>query len=198
MPRPLDLIIKEKSEEVLEKLFNRRIILLKGEISKQAADNIIAMLTILAVRSNEKIDLIIDSGGGSVDETFRIVNCLGLLKPVIRGIVVGECSSMAIMILQACHKRYSCKLVKFHIHRFSISRSNMQNIIFERSLKEILDAEKEYVDFVSKRMGLSKKKLWALMDRGSLYIIDYSATEALKLGLIDRIIHFREKDFQII
>jgi ATP-dependent Clp protease protease subunit len=99
-----------------ERLFKTRTIMLGGTVNDDLARRIIQSVLILEADNPERpIDIIINSGGGSVTSGFGIYDLLKYVKPEIRCISAGLTASIATIILLAADKK----------HRYSLPNSRL-------------------------------------------------------------------------
>ena len=98
------------------KLASQRIVLLSQEITLKQVDTAKYWLTVLNLESPEPIKLIIDSDGGLAEPSLWIYDAIKLSRAPVIGIVSGRCKSMAVIVLQACTKRFSTPHSCFFLH----------------------------------------------------------------------------------
>jgi len=167
-------------------LQNRRIYLF-GEIGTELSKMFIKNLHFLST-TVEPIEIIINSGGGSWNDGIAIYGAIRNCANQVTGVVLGDCSSMASIILQACDKRIMDKDASMLIHPgFSavdgpvldvISRTEWEKTV----LTQMYDIYYDRAVKINKNLKLNQLRKYFSMDR-------YLASEdALKFGLVDSII----------
>jgi len=139
------------------------------------------------------IFLQINSPGGSAPGANKLHdNIVHSPNPVI-GFVVGDCFSMATMVLQACHKRYASEHARLHIHHVTnptslTLRHNDTITGLEKRLREGIALAKKnddiLIDILEKRMKISREEIIEIMDNDE----PITPERALEIGLIDAII----------
>jgi len=103
-----------------ERLLQTRTILLNGAVNDRLADNVLHSLMLLAADDADKpIDVVINSGGGSVTSGFAIYDMIRFVSPRVRCISAGLTASIATIILCAVPKedRFSLPNTRFLIHQ---------------------------------------------------------------------------------
>ena len=76
-----------------------------GEVTAQAARKFVKNLRTLVGAGAERVTVVINSPGGSIQHGMAIYDAIRLSPVPVTGLVYGEASSMASVILQACTKR---------------------------------------------------------------------------------------------
>ncbi|MGB9598847.1 MAG: ClpP family protease [Minisyncoccales bacterium] len=172
-----------------EVLLKKRILLLRGEITKEKINILINLLFFLNIISQKEIKLIIDTRGGEVRDALRFYDAILLSRAPVTCIVNGECSSSGIAILQASKKRLMTNHSFIYLHPVSIYFREEEIILDEKTegqLIEIVKGARERQKFIygilMKRTGLSLKEIKAL--EGKIIF----AQKAKELNLIDEII----------
>lgn len=146
-------------------------------------------------RKIEPIDLLLDTCGGSVDETNSMGDFFETLHCPVRGIVTRMTSSMGVDLLQKCKLRTMFPHAILYLHFTRYSKFELVLRTGELSKKEIAAIIERYesdynqrVQFYKDRTGLSKIKVEDLFRNGEDIDSIIFAPKALKLGLIDEII----------
>jgi len=81
------------------RLFEQRVVFLRGTIQDSVADDVAAQLLALDARSEEDITLVIDSPGGDVTGIFTIVDTMQTLRSTVHTRCVGLAASAAAVVL---------------------------------------------------------------------------------------------------
>ncbi|MFA7169922.1 MAG: ATP-dependent Clp protease proteolytic subunit [Candidatus Paceibacterota bacterium] len=142
----------------------------------------------LIAKGSPDIEIIITSGGGSVEPGLAIYDLLRLYKGKKTGIVVGYAHSMAAIILQACEVRKACKHAELLIH--NIRRNDVSLDVLRDSEKlsklreEMEKDQKKHYEILSERTGRSIEEICRKCEEE----IKLDANEAKEFGLIDEII----------
>src|SRR5512133_666760 len=92
----------ERSFDIYSRLLNDRVVFLGTEIDDHISNLIIAQLLHLESADPEKdISLYINSPGGSVTSGLGIYDTMQYIKSDVSTICVGQCASMAAVLLAA-------------------------------------------------------------------------------------------------
>ena len=92
----------ERSYDIYSRLLNDRIIFLGEQIDDHVANSVVAQLLHLESADPEKdISLYINSPGGSVTAGLGILDTMNFVKCDVSTICIGECASMAAVLLSA-------------------------------------------------------------------------------------------------
>jgi ATP-dependent protease ClpP protease subunit len=154
---------------------------------------------ILSNRPNKKeFTILINSTGGEPDIINYFVSFLSTLsKEVkIKGVAFGQCGSAAMALFQCCHERIAVKNCGFFIHHVQVDlgfscQKTLKQLNVQLRLDSARSTEESLVTLQAKRCGMSRAKWMKLADLGeekrSRAILP---SEALKLGLIDKIVDY--------
>ena len=92
----------ERSYDIYSRLLNDRVIFLGEQIDDNVANSVVAQLLHLESADPEKdISLYINSPGGSVTAGLGILDTMNFIKCDVSTICIGECASMAAVLLSA-------------------------------------------------------------------------------------------------
>ena len=176
----------ERAYDIYSRLLKDRIIFVSGEIEPHMADLIIAQLLFLEQEDNKKdIQMYIHSPGGDVTSGMAIYDTMQYIKPDVSTICTGMAASMgAVLLSSGAHgKRFSLPNARTMIHQTSGGTSG-QVTDMEITLQLFKQGKKMVTEIIAKNAGQKVDKVMADMER------DYwmSAEEALKYGLIDKVI----------
>ena len=90
----------ERSYDIFSRLLNDRIIILSEEVNSTTASLIVAQLLYLEAQDPDKdIQFYINSPGGSVTAGLAILDTMDFIKCDVSTICLGECASMAAVLL---------------------------------------------------------------------------------------------------
>lgn len=168
-------------------LFDNRIIKISKAIDSEEADKIIDQLLKLdTMKSNKDITLYINSPGGSVSDGMAIYDTMQMIKSDIKTICVGRCSSMAAVLLSGGTKgkRFITPNSEIMIHEvssFNIGKIGELKINYEHSNT----LNERIIKLLAENTGKPIKQI-----RRDIQLKDrwFNAEEALKYGLIDKIL----------
>ena len=176
----------ERAYDIYSRLLKERIVFLGGPLDVDVANIVIAqMLFLTAENDKEDIRLYINSPGGSVTSCMAIYDTMQHIKPDVETICVGQAASAAAVLL-ACgakSKRYSLPNARIMIHQ-PMGEAGGQATDIAIHAKEILRVKESLNEILAKHTGKSKTQIEQDSERDRYM----SAQEALKYGLIDKIV----------
>ena len=181
----------ERAYDIYSRLLKDRIIMLQGEINDHVASIIVAQMLFLEAENPEKdIYLYINSPGGVVTSGFAIYDTMNYIKPDVVTICMGQAASMGAFLLSsgAKGKRFALPHARIMIHQ-PLGGAQGQATDIEIHAKEILRMKKELNKILASNTGQSLRKIEKDTERDFFM----SAEEALKYGLIDKVLKKREE-----
>jgi len=181
----------ERAYDIFSRLLKDRVIILGEEIDHHIANLIIAQLLFLAAEDSEKdIYLYINTPGGVITDGLAIYDTMQYIKPDVCTICIGQASSMGALILAAGAKgkRLALPNSRIMIHQ-PLGGAQGQAADIEIHAKEIIKARENLNRLLAKHTGQKVEKIRKDTDRDCFL----TPEEALKYGIIDRIIEKKEK-----
>ena len=175
----------ERSFDIYSRLLRDRIIFLGEGIDDHLSNTIVAQLLFLQSESDTKdIHMYINSGGGSVTAGMAIYDTMNLVKCDICTYCIGQCASMAAVLLSsgAKGKRFALPSSRVMIHQPSGGAEGQATDINIQA-KEILRIKENLNMILSKNCKKDIATIAKDTDR------DYflSAEEAVTYGLVDKV-----------
>ncbi len=174
-----------RAYDIYSRLLKDRIIILNGEITDESANAVVAQILYLDSLSHNDISIYINSPGGSITAGMAIYDTMNFVKSDISTICIGMCASMAAFLLSsgARNKRYSLPNGEVMIHQ-PLGGAQGQATEIKIAAERILKLKEKLNKILSKNTNQDIKKIEQDTER------DYfmSANEALKYGLIDKIL----------
>jgi ATP-dependent Clp protease protease subunit len=173
----------ERSWDIFSRLLKDRIIFLGTAITDEVANLIIAQMLYLESDDPEKeIILYLNSPGGSVNAGLALYDTMQYVRSPIATMCVGQCASMAAVLLAAGERGRRMALVnsRVMIHQ-PIGGVTGQASDIEIHAKEILRLRKTLNEILVAHTGQDFEKIRLDTDRD--YIM--TADDALKYGIID-------------
>lgn len=168
-------------------LFDNRIIKLSKTIDTEEADKVIDQLLKLdTMKSNKDITMYINSPGGAVSDGMAIYDTMQMVKSDIKTICIGRCSSMAAVLLSGGTKgkRFITPNSEVMIHEvssFNMGKIGELKINYEHSNT----LNERIIKLLANNTGKTSKQV-----RHDIELKDrwFTADEALKYGLVDKIL----------
>ena len=182
----------ERSYDIFSRLLSDRIVFLGEEVSDVSASLIIAQMLFLEAQDpGRDIQLYINSPGGAVTAGFAIYDTMQYIKCDVSTICIGLAASFGAFLLAggAKGKRIALPNAEIMIHQPAIHGNGVQGQATD-------------IKIVSDHMQKSKQRLNRILAENTGKTIEeiardterdnyMSAEEALKYGLIDKIIDKR-------
>lgn len=181
----------ERSYDIYSRLLKERIIFVTGEVEDNMASLIVAQLLFLESENPEKdIYMYINSPGGVVSSGLSIYDTMQYISCKVSTMCLGQACSMGSLLLTAGEPgmRYALPNSRIMIHQPSGGFRGQATDI-EIHAKEILNLKKRLNNMYVKHTGKSLNIIEKAMERDNFM----SAEEALKFGLIDKIITKRNE-----
>jgi len=180
----------ERAYDIYSRLLKDGIIFLGSPIDDNVANIVIAQMLFLEAEDPEKdISLYINSPGGVITSGMAIYDTMRFIKNDIVTICIGQAASMAAILLSAGTKgkRFALPNSRVLIHQpLGGVQGQATDILIHA--KEIERTKKEIIEILANNTGQNKEKITADIERD--YIM--SADEALKYGIIDKVIKERK------
>ena len=175
----------ERAYDISSRLLKERIIFLGTPINDEVANNVMAQLIFLEYENPEKdITLYINSPGGYVSAGLAIYDTMQHVRPNIATICIGNCASMAAVLLAAGTKgkRYALPHSRIMLHQPSGAATG-QSTDIQITAKEIVRTKETLAEIVAKHTGKSIDEVREKTDR-DFYM---GPEEAKAFGVIDEI-----------
>lgn len=182
----------ERAYDIYSRLLKERIIFLGTPIDDNIASLTIAQLLFLEADDPEKdIYLYLNSPGGVVTSGLAIYDTMQYIKPDVVTYCMGQAASMGAVLLAAGTKgkRYALPNARIMIHQ-PMGGVEGQAADIDIHAREILKIRQRLNEILAKVTGQDLKKIEKDTDRN--FFMD--ADEALKYGLIDKILAKRMED----
>ena len=159
-----------------------REIAVVGELDECEAD-VIARL--LELDDGSECTLYIDSGGGRVYSALAIMSLIMLKDIRARAVVLGACSSAALMVLAACRQRLAMPFAVFQFHpvRWE-SGENVERVEASELARHFGWLEEECDELLARLLGteLSQIQAWS---QSSRYLSGREMADAGLVQLLD-------------
>ncbi len=181
----------ERAFDIYSRLLKDSIIFIGTPIDDQVANLIVAQLLFLEAEDPERdINLYINSPGGSITAGMGIYDTMQFIKNDVTTICVGQCASMAALLLTAGAKgkRFALPHSRILIHQPSGGASGQQTDI-RIMAEEILRMREMTSRILSHHSGMSFEQVELDVERDRIL----SPVQAKEYGLIDEVIEHRDK-----
>lgn len=179
----------ERSYDIFSRLLNDRIIFLADQVNDATASLVVAQLLYLESEDPDKdISLYINSPGGSITAGMAIYDTMQYIKCDVSTICVGMAASMGAFLLSsgAKGKRYALPNSEIMIHQ-PLGGFQGQATDIKIHADRIIKIKKDLNEILSKNTGQPLEIIERDTERDNFM----TAEEALKYGLVDKVIEKR-------
>ena len=178
----------ERSYDIFSRLLKERIIFISGEINDNTANSVVAQLLYLDSLNNNDISIYINSPGGSITAGMAIYDTMNFINSDVITICIGMAASMGAFLLSSGtkNKRYALPNSDIMIHQplgGIEGKATDIKIVSDR----IIDLKKRINKILSKNTNQTLKRIEKDTETDNYM----NSKEALKYGLIDRIIKYK-------
>jgi ATP-dependent Clp protease protease subunit len=180
----------ERAYDIYSRLLKDRIIFMGEQVHDSMANTVIAQLLFLESEDPDKdINLYINSPGGSVSAGLAIYDTMQYIRPNVATICMGQATSMGALLLTAGAKgkRYALPHARIMIHQ-PLGGVQGQATDIDIQAREIMKIKEITHQILVRHTGQPLEKIRQDTERD--YFMD--AEEALRYGLIDKVITERE------
>ena len=181
----------ERAFDIYSRLLKERVIFITGPIEDHMANLVVAQLLFIEAENPEKdINIYINSPGGSVTSGMSIYDTMSYIKPDISTLCIGQASSMGAILLTGGTKgkRFALPNSRIMIHQ-PLGGFQGQATDIEIHAQEILKIRTKLNEILSHHSGKDIDKVSQDTERDNFM----SGDEAVKYGLIDKVIDKRDK-----
>jgi ATP-dependent Clp protease protease subunit len=179
----------ERAYDIYSRLLKDRIIVLGSGVNDQVANSIVSQLLFLEKENpNKDITMYIQSPGGHVTAGLAIYDTMQLIKPDVVTVCMGLAASMGAILLTggAKGKRYCLPHAEVMIHQ-PLGGTEGQASDIHIHAQHILKTRDTLNGIIAKHSGQKISQVEKDTDRDNFM----SAAEAVKYGLIDKVIEQR-------
>jgi ATP-dependent Clp protease protease subunit len=179
----------ERSYDIYSRMLEDRIVFLTGEVNDAMANTIVAQLIYLEAKNPDKdIALYINSPGGSVSAGLAIYDTMQYIKCDVSTICIGMAASMGAFLLAGGTKgkRFALANSEVMIHQPLGGAQGQASDIVIRA-EHIQKTKQKLNEHLAKNSGKKIEEVEKDTDRDNFM----SAKEALKYGLIDKVLEKR-------
>ena len=179
----------ERAYDIYSRLLKDRVIFLGSAINDQVANAIIAQLLFLESENPKKdITLYVHSPGGHVTAGLAIYDTMQLIQPDVSTVCVGMAASMGAVLLAggAKGKRFALPHAEVMIHQPLGGTEGQASDIYIHAT-HIIKTKDRLNQILAHHSGQPIKTIEKDTDRDNFL----SAEEAMKYGLIDKVINKR-------
>jgi len=171
-----------------------RRILVSGEFTGDSLKKTSLELTKLDYENSMPITLMIESGGGSVVPTHQLQDIISVLNSPVDALVIGDCASMAVDLVQMCRRRLMLPSARMLIHyvrneqRWICDDLEQLDGDIKYFRERMTETAKRRLGLYVKRTGFSPAKIREIFRHGEMHGSYFSAKQALEMHLVDEIV----------
>ncbi len=180
----------ERAYDIYSRLLKDRIIFVGEQVQDDMANTVIAQMLFLESEDPDKdINLYINSPGGFINAGLAIYDTMQYIKPDVSTICMGQSTSMSALLLAAGTKgkRYALPHARIMIHQ-PLGGVQGQATDIDIQAKEILRNKETIHCILAQHTGQPMERIRRDTERDFFM----SSEDALKYGIIDKIITKRE------
>lgn len=180
----------ERAYDIFSRLLKDSIIFIGTPIDDTVANLVIAQMLFLEAEDPERdILLYLNSPGGSITAGLAIYDTMQYIRPDVQTYCVGQCASMAAVLLAGGKKgkRFGLPNSRILIHQPLMSGLAGQASDIDIAAKEILRMRQRLNEMLVEHTGQSMERIQTDTDRD--YIM--SAEQAKDYGIIDDVLSRR-------
>jgi ATP-dependent Clp protease protease subunit len=181
----------ERAYDIYSRLLKERVVFLVGPVTEVTANLIVAQLLFLESENPDKdIFFYINSPGGSVSAGLAIYDTMQFIKPDVSTLCIGQAASMGALLLAAGDKgkRFALPNSRVMIHQPMGGFSGQASDV-EIHAREILYLRQRLNEILAKHTGQTVETIARDTDRDNFL----SSEDAVKYGLVDRVLTAREQ-----
>jgi ATP-dependent Clp protease protease subunit len=184
MSEEIEKMLGGGSRAAYAKLFESRILFLKGPLEDDVADNIVAQMLALDAESDDDITLYINSPGGIITGMFALYDSMRLLRSKVNVRCIGLAASAgAFLLCTGTGTRSATENARIMIHQpLGGARGTAKDI--EIQAKNIVWIRERINEIMAERTGQTLEQIRIDTDRDFWM----TAAEAKEYGLIDTVV----------
>lgn len=175
--------ILKGQRRTFDRLFDQRILFMKGPLEDEASDLLVAQLLALDAESDEDVMLYVNSPGGIISGLFAIYDTMHLMRAKVNTRCIGMAASAAAVILASgTGTRSATENARIMIHQpLGGARGTARDI--EIQAKNIVFLRERLNQILADKTGKPVQQIQEDTDR------DYwlTAAEAVEYGLVDEV-----------
>lgn len=181
----------ERAFDIYSRLLKDNIIFIGTPIDDIVANLVVAQMLFLESEDPDReISLYINSPGGSVTSGMAIYDTMQFVKCPVTTFCIGQCASMAAILLAAGTKgrRFALPNSRILIHQPHAGGIGGQATDIDIAAKEILRMRERINEILANHTGHPVEQIEKDVDRDRIM----SAMQAKEYGIIDQVIKHRE------
>jgi len=174
---------------------NDRTIVFSGPINSESVGKIMLTIKVIEDDDNDRaahlknyerkpINLNISTGGGSVYDTFALIDMIESCKTPVYTYGYGQVMSAGLFLFLAGHKRFCGKHTTFMYHESSTRMDDYGTVLTSRVI-ELNRIESTLDNMLTSKTKVTEKMIKKWYETREVYL---SSEDALKLGIVNAVL----------
>lgn len=182
-PAPEQALAQAFSHNVWKKLYDQRVLYLRGPIEDTVADELVAQLMSLDAEKHEDITLYVNSPGGVISGMFAVYDVMQLMESKVHTVCVGMAASAAAFLLATgTGTRAATPNARIMIHQ-PLGGARGQAADIQIQAQQMRFLRQRINEILAERSGQPIERVEKDTDRDFWL----SAEDAVEYGLIDEV-----------
>jgi ATP-dependent Clp protease, protease subunit len=165
-----------------EKMLDQRIVNVRGHLNEQLAGQVAMELMSLDASGDEHVTLYMDSGGGTLDAAFIVMDVIDLLGVPVHTTCLGRAEGPAIGVIAVSDYRFASPHARFRLAE-PVAEANGRAQDMQRFAEQQRSQLERFVSRLAQATGRPHEHVEADLASGR-YL---EAHEALEYGIVDEI-----------
>jgi ATP-dependent Clp protease, protease subunit len=167
-----------------ERLFERRIVMLRGPLTAAVASNVAAALLTLDTLGTDPVELHLTALGGELVAAFAVVDAIDAMRAPVRAVIPGQVGGAAVAVLAAARRRLAHRHARVRLSEPHASPAGGTADEVAAAAGEYLRELDEMVVRLVEVTGQPRSRIEDDLAAGRVL----TAEQATEYGLIDEII----------
>jgi ATP-dependent Clp protease protease subunit len=167
-----------------ERLFDQRIVMVRGQLTNEAATGIAAALLSLDAAGPAPVQLHVASDGGELGAALAVIDVIDVMASPVHALVTGQAGGAVVAVLAAADKRLSYRHARFKLTEPRAAGVTGTADEVTRAAGQHLRELEEIVLRLVEVTGQTRSRIEDDLAAGR----SLSAQEAVEYGLIDEIV----------
>ncbi|GAA0557504.1 ATP-dependent Clp endopeptidase proteolytic subunit ClpP [Paractinoplanes ferrugineus] len=166
-----------------ERLFDQRIVMIRGQLTPEAATSISAALLTLDAAGPAPVQLHVASDGGELSAALTVIDVLDTMNAPVHALVTSQASGAVVAVLAAAGRRSAYRHARFKLSEPRAAGVTGTADEVTRAAGQHLRELEEIVLRLAEVTGQSRSRIEDDLSAGRVL----SAEEAVAYGLLDEI-----------
>ncbi len=167
-----------------EKLFDQRIVMVRGQLTPEGATGVAAALLTLDAAGPETVQLHVASAGGELAAALSVIDVIDSMSAPVHAVVTSQAGGAMIAVLAAAERRSAYRHARFKLNEPRAAGVTGTADEVARAAGQHLRELEEITLRLVETTGQSRSRIEDDMSAGR----SLSAAEAVDYGLIDEIV----------